>query len=1380
MPSGIVSARPVRGLQLLGVSLLALSLAEAAAAQGPQGGVVARGAARIAAGADRTVIRQSTRRAVIDWRRFDVGRDHTVVFDQPGKSSATLNRVATARQSVIEGAIRAPGTVVIQNGAGVLFTRGATVDTGGLVATSRSVDAGRFQAKGQLALGGRGSGGAVTNRGTITVGEAGLAALVGDRVENAGTIVARRGAVVLAGGTTGTLDLAGDGLLKLAGKGSVASAGTIGGATVLLTVGEAAAALDAAINVEGAVRATAGADGGAIEVHAGSGSARVAGTLDASGSRNGGKVTVTGKRIELTGAARVAARGGAAGGIVRLGGNRSGSGTLPRARELAIAAGAEIAADAGTGTGGVIIAWADATARIDGSLSATGGSKGGFVETSAAAALKLGESARVTAGEGGRWLLDPRNVVIGSSGAAPSGGTVTPPAGAGAYTVSLIAVQAALDAGTDVTVTTVQPAATMPGDITVAAPIAWTGSGDLTLSAERDILISAPVSTAAGDFTASAARSVAVAADITATGTAAVSLLAQTGDIRLSRPRTGDLAVTTAAGDLSLAAGTQVTLRNWYGGLAVATGSGDLHVTAGDMILARGGAGANQWVSIGSAASSGAVRLAAPLIDVVGGIGAGSPAEILAGAGGSLAMSAADRILVQDWAGGSRARVASLGGAPLVLEAAMQCWFGTVQSGTGAADGGPVSVAGAIAATVEPIFSLAAGNDFALAPATPAGVASSYEAALPLAVTTTGSGTITIDAPVSAARLDLVSAEGVALGANATLATTDPGDSLVVSAGAHFANASGADVFAPGGRWLLYMDRFASPSGSLPVPDGFDLYGRSLASSPPASLGFAGSRIVYAEQPTLTLTADSATKTYGTSAPAIGYTATGLRSGDSFATALSGLPTVTAGGTAASAGVGSYRTAVAATASAQGYRLALVDGSVTVTPAALTIAAGDASRRYGAANPGFTAEITGFVLGEDAGVLSGSLALTTAATRTSNVGSYAITASGLASGNYAISYAAGTLAVTKAPLTITAADATRRYGAGDPAFGVRYAGFVAGDDASALAGTLDFATGTSAASNVGRYAITASGLSSRNYAIAWRPGTLTINPAPLTVTATDSARTYGSAGSGFTASYAGFVNGDDAGDLAGSLRFETTASASSPVGTYGVTPGGYANGNYAISYIAGYLTVDPAPLAITANDATRIAGAADPAFTARYDGFVRGEGAGVLDGSLEIASDAGADSPAGAYALTPGGLASANYAISFIDGTLTVLPPPAAAPPPVTGDGDRIVATRGVPPLTPGDASFRTTSAEAPPALDNPFALTYSLGDLVQLSSGDAAADTQGFVPASGGIGAADTQGFVPASGGADPACAGSVGRGADACGRSTTRENYWTSRTAL
>ena len=194
----IVSRRRARLLVLAGVS--AAALAAPAAAGGPTGGTVVRGSAEIARGGGRTVIRQQSRRAVIDWQGFDVGRNHTVVFAQPGRDAATLNRIDTVAPSLIKGAVRAPGTVVIQNGAGILFTGSAKVDVGGLVATGQTVDAGRFMREGRISAAGGAEGARIVNRGALTIGGAGLAALVGRDVENAGAIVARRGTVALAGG----------------------------------------------------------------------------------------------------------------------------------------------------------------------------------------------------------------------------------------------------------------------------------------------------------------------------------------------------------------------------------------------------------------------------------------------------------------------------------------------------------------------------------------------------------------------------------------------------------------------------------------------------------------------------------------------------------------------------------------------------------------------------------------------------------------------------------------------------------------------------------------------------------------------------------------------------------------------------------------------------------------------------------------------------------------------------------------------------------------------------------------------------------------------------------------------------------------------------
>ncbi len=1204
-----------RTLALLGTSVVALLLAEGARAEGPRGGIVTRGAADIARSESRTTIHQTSRRAIIDWRRFDIGRDHRVDFDQPGRDSATLNRVVTARPSVIEGALSAPGTVIIQNGAGILFTGTARIDTGSLVATSQDVDARRFETDGALSIGGGDRAGArVVNQGEITIGEAGLAALVGRDVENAGAIVADRGTVTLAGGLRSTIDLTGDGMLRIAvdgDAGRVVNSGRIdaSGGRVILTAGQAARTLDAAINTSGVIRASSGSDrGGSIElVGRGGGKVRVSGTLEANAAGTGGTIAVTGKSVAIETGARISAQGATDGGTVRIGGGRQGQGPLRRAATVALATGSTVAADGVRGRGGSVVVWSDGLTRVDGTISATGGARGGFVETSSRGALSLDAAAAVSAGTGGFWLLDPRDVIIGNVGSAPSGsGTVAPPPGPGYYRISHLALQNALDAGSDVTVTTTQPASTGQGDIIVERPVAWTGPGSLRLEADRDISIEAAISGGTGGIIAAAGRNLAVGADVTGTGSAEVALTARTGDLWIGRPSAGDIAVTTEFGDLSLTAPLgQVAIRRTFThgtGTQIDSLAGALAVTAGTGVLIEGGATEGQWVRVGTETGAGAITIEAPRIDVLA--GTGGFAEIVTGAGGALSLRAEDLIL-RNSPGHADARIAARGGAALTIEADRQTWDGAVESGTGLSDGGDVHLSGAIAASVQPRFSLAEGADFVLAAATPNAAASSYTSALPFAVSTAGSGSISLGGPITAERITVLSQERVRLEAAARLTGTGTGNAVVVAAGRHFETAAGPDaVSAANGRWLVYIDRFDGAEGVLPAAGDYDLYGRSFATTPPPVLGFAGNRLVWGERPVLTLTADTLHKTYGQAATP-GFAASGLRPGDSLATALASGPNIFSPGAPATAPARTYTTRVVATASSQGYVLKLANGTLAVDPASLTVTALDASRTYGAAAPVYGARYTGFVLGEDVG------------------------------------------------------------------------------------------------------------------------------------------------------------------DLGGDLRVSTTAAPSSPVGAYALTPGGLSSGNYAITYVPGTLTVAPAPLTITALDAARRVGGPDPDYSARYEGFVLGEGPAALDGTLWFSSNASAESPPGSYRLTPGGLGSGNYAITYAPGVLTIQPALPVAPDTGPAQSSGVYAfRRGVPPLTPGDASFRTTIAEAPPALANPFDLTYSLGEIVELAPVAAAgsADTQGFVPAAGGLAPRRTDGT----------CRGAVGRGEDGCGRRRIRENYW------
>jgi Ca2+-binding RTX toxin-like protein len=340
----------------------------------------------------------------------------------------------------------------------------------------------------------------------------------------------------------------------------------------------------------------------------------------------------------------------------------------------------------------------------------------------------------------------------------------------------------------------------------------------------------------------------------------------------------------------------------------------------------------------------------------------------------------------------------------------------------------------------------------------------------------------------------------------------------------------------------------------------------------------------------LTVQADNASTVYGQAASGFTYTITGYR-GDDSAADVSGAPDLTTTATASSP-VGVYTIAASAgTLSAENYTFAFVDGQLSVTKASLGVTVdADAStaavdpfyRVYGADNPNFGVRYSGFVLGEDASVLGGTLLYITSAVPSSDVGTYVVGAAGLMSSNYAIIYHTGAIDVTPAPLTIqvdadpstSAIDSfTKVYGQANPAFGVRYDGFVLGQTAGVLSGTLSIATSATSASHVGGYAVQASGLTSLNYAVSFIDGTLNITPASLTITADDKMKQEGQANPVFTASYVGFVNGDTPASLSTLPTFATTATTASPAGAYPITVSGAASDDYAIAYVDGTLTV---------------------------------------------------------------------------------------------------------------------------------------------------------------------------------------------------------------
>ena len=199
----------------------------------PLGGTVVGGAASISNTANNTAINQSTQRAAVNWNSFNVGSQQSVTFNQPNVSAVTLNRVTGPDPSQIAGRIDANGQIVLVNQSGVTFFKGAQVNANGLMVTAAGISNQNFMA-GAMIFNQPGNPNAkIDNQGSITVKQAGLAALVAPQVANSGAITAQLGHVVLAGAKTATLDLYGDGLLSLDVTNQVTQAPT--GATALVT-----------------------------------------------------------------------------------------------------------------------------------------------------------------------------------------------------------------------------------------------------------------------------------------------------------------------------------------------------------------------------------------------------------------------------------------------------------------------------------------------------------------------------------------------------------------------------------------------------------------------------------------------------------------------------------------------------------------------------------------------------------------------------------------------------------------------------------------------------------------------------------------------------------------------------------------------------------------------------------------------------------------------------------------------------------------------------------------------------------------------------------------------------------------------------------------
>jgi len=387
-------------------------------------------------------INTTTTHSVVYVDKADIGKDATVFLDQPNAGSTSLVYVTKPGQTQWDGRFRSDGNVMFTNPDGLLISRGATVSVGSLFATSLSISDQDFLA-GRYQFTNTGKAGPVVNQGTINIITAnGYAALAAPQVRNDGVIVARMGTVALAAGNQVTLDMVGDGLIKVrvdqaALNASAINSGTIqaDGGNVLLTAHSANALLDTVVNNGGVIRANSLVQRNGEIVLDGGGAGIVAnsGTIQAAGvdtGRTGGTVKILGQYVGLFGGSSVNVSGDAGGGTALVGGNFHGTGLEQNASMTYVDSNATINADAiRAGNGGQVAVWSDNGTKFFGNISARGGAQsgdGGFVEVSGRDKLTYAglTDLRAPNGNVGTLLLDPTDITIVND-ANPANTTIT-------------------------------------------------------------------------------------------------------------------------------------------------------------------------------------------------------------------------------------------------------------------------------------------------------------------------------------------------------------------------------------------------------------------------------------------------------------------------------------------------------------------------------------------------------------------------------------------------------------------------------------------------------------------------------------------------------------------------------------------------------------------------------------------------------------------------------------------------------------------------------------------------------------------------------------------------------------------------------------------
>jgi filamentous hemagglutinin family protein len=221
-------------------------------------------------------INQQTQNLSLYWNSFNISPNETVQFIQPSSTSIAFNHINSLDPSIIAGQLNANGQIVLVNPNGLIFSEGATINVGGIVASGLSINSEQFLNGSVFLNHEQNTNGHVINNGVINASTGGSVTLVGTEVVNNGVITASLGKVNLAAGESGVLTFDSQGMFGievtsntvqtiLGNDAAVTNNGEIitEGGQVLLTAEVSRAVFTNAVNNQGLVSANS------IELHDG-------------------------------------------------------------------------------------------------------------------------------------------------------------------------------------------------------------------------------------------------------------------------------------------------------------------------------------------------------------------------------------------------------------------------------------------------------------------------------------------------------------------------------------------------------------------------------------------------------------------------------------------------------------------------------------------------------------------------------------------------------------------------------------------------------------------------------------------------------------------------------------------------------------------------------------------------------------------------------------------------------------------------------------------------------------------------------------------------------------------------------------------------------